>query len=150
MNISIPKSQGRRPPTVETPRGTLTRQDIALAVFNRCEGLSRRECKRLVDSVIAEMVGALIQGDTLKLHDFGSFVVRNKRERTGRNPRTGDSVPIQSRWSVVFKASPKMKAIVNRSSTQSKQPPRANVARVSSLESGADEASRTFMAGPNE
>jgi integration host factor subunit alpha len=97
----------------EKQRGTLTRQDIALAVFDRCEGLSRRQCKRLVDCIIAEMAGALIQGDTLKLHDFGSFVVRNRRERTGRNPRTGGSVPIQSSRSVVFKASPNMKLIVN-------------------------------------
>jgi len=51
------------------PLGTLTRQDIALAIFDRCEGLSRREAKRLVDSVIEEMIGTLTQGETLKLHD---------------------------------------------------------------------------------
>jgi integration host factor subunit alpha len=95
------------------PRGTLTRQDIALAIFDRCEGLSRREAKRLVDSVIEEMVETLVQGETLKLHDFGSFVVREKRERAGRNPRTGERVPIEPRMVVVFKASPNMKAVVN-------------------------------------
>lgn len=91
----------------------LTRRDLARAVFDRCEGLSRREAKRLVDSVIDEMVETLSRGKTLKLHDFGSFIVRQKHERAGRNPRTGDAVPILSRRVVVFKASPNMKATVN-------------------------------------
>ncbi|MFY9628414.1 MAG: HU family DNA-binding protein [Methylocystis sp.] len=95
------------------PLGTLTRQDIALAIFDRCEGLSRREAKRLVDSVIEEMIGTLTQGETLKLHDFGSFIVRSKGERAGRNPRTGAKVPIEPRKVVVFKASPNMKSTVN-------------------------------------
>jgi len=95
------------------PNGTLTRQDIALAIFDRCEGLSRRAAKRIVDTVIEEMVTTLTNGETLKLHDFGSFVVRQKSERSGRNPRTGAAVPIQSRRVVVFKASPNMKSKVN-------------------------------------
>ncbi|WP_442754113.1 integration host factor subunit alpha [Methylocystis sp. JAN1] len=94
-------------------RGTLTRQDIALAIFERVGGISRREAKRLTDCVIDEMVSALISGETLKLHDFGSFVVREKHERSGRNPRTGAPVPIEARRVVVFKASPNMKAAVN-------------------------------------
>jgi integration host factor subunit alpha len=99
-------------------RGTLTRQDIALAIYERCEGLSRREAKRLVDSVIEEFVSTLARGETLKLHDFGSFVVRAKSQRAGRNPRTGETVPIQSRRVVVFKASPNMKATVNGESAE--------------------------------
>ncbi len=102
------------PPVDENAsRSTLTRQDIALAIFDRCEGLSRREAKRLVDSVIDIMVGTLTSGETLKLHDFGSFIVRSKGERAGRNPRTGAKVPIEPRKVVVFKASPNMKALVN-------------------------------------
>ncbi len=94
-------------------RGTLTRQDIALAIFERVGGISRREAKRLTDCVIDEMVSTLISGETLKLHDFGSFVVRDKQERSGRNPRTGAPVPIDARRVVIFKASPNMKAAVN-------------------------------------
>lgn len=97
----------------EGPRGTLTRQDLALAIYERVPGLSRREAKRLADSVIDEMVETLVSGETLKLHDFGSFVVREKHERSGRNPRTGEPVPIEARRVVVFKASPNMKAAIN-------------------------------------
>ncbi len=106
-------------------RGTLTRQDIALAIFERLGGISRREAKRLTDSVIDEMVSTLVSGETLKLHDFGSFVVREKHERSGRNPRTGAPVPIDARRVVVFKASPNMKAVVNRQSETEKKPKRA-------------------------
>jgi integration host factor subunit alpha len=97
----------------EPPRGTLTRQDIALAIYENVEGISRREAKRLTDCVIDEMVCTLVSGETLKLHDFGSFVVRKKQERSGRDPRTGEPVPIDARRVVVFKASPNMKAAVN-------------------------------------
>ena len=93
--------------------GTITRQELALAIFNRIEGVSRREAKRIVDSVIDEMVSALTGGESLKLHDFGSFLVREKHERSGRNPRTGAPVPIHARRVVVFKASPNMKAAIN-------------------------------------
>lgn len=113
--------------------GTLTRQDLAVAIFDKCEGLSRREAKRLVDSVINEMVDTLGRGETLKLHDFGSFVVREKSERAGRNPRTGDAVPILSRRVVVFKASPNMKAMVNAGATKE--------------ESGAAKAGRSLAQG---
>lgn len=95
------------------PRGTLTRQDIALALYNRLGGMSRREAKRIVDSVIDEMVSTITGGESLKLHDFGSFIVRGKNERAGRNPRTGAPVPIDARRVVVFKASPNMKAAIN-------------------------------------
>jgi integration host factor subunit alpha len=94
-------------------RGTLTRQDIALAIYDRLGGISRREAKRLIDCVIDEMVSTLIAGETLKLHDFGSFVIREKHERSGRNPRTGAPVPIEARRVVVFRASPNMKAAIN-------------------------------------
>lgn len=104
------------------PRGTLTRQEIALALYNRLGNISHREAKRLTDSVIDEMVETLASGETLKLHDFGSFVVRAKHERAGRNPRTGALVPIQARRVVVFKASPNMKAVVNGEAPTSDKP----------------------------
>ena len=94
-------------------RGTLTREDIALAIHRRLEGMSRREAKRLTDLVIEEMAATLASGESLKLHDFGSFIVRTKRERAGRNPRTGAPVPIEARRVITFKASPNMKAAIN-------------------------------------
>nr|WP_246207178.1 HU family DNA-binding protein [Methylocystis heyeri] len=94
-------------------QGTLTRHDIAETISERCPGLSKREAKKLVDSVIEEMTVALCRGETVKLHDFGSFVVRSKGEREGRNPRTGAKVPIEPRIVVVFKPSPNMKGTVN-------------------------------------
>ena len=97
----------------EGQRRTLTRQDLALAIYERVGGISRREAKRLTDIVIDEMVETLVSGETLKLHDFGSFVVRDTTERSGRNPRTGAPVPIEARRVVVFRASPNMKAAVN-------------------------------------
>lgn len=99
----------------ESQRGALTRQDIALAIFERVEGISRREAKRLTDCVIDEMVSVLVSGETLKLHDFGSFVVREKHKRSGRNPRTGAPVAIDARRVVVFKASPTIKAVISGS-----------------------------------
>ncbi|MEF3366516.1 integration host factor subunit alpha [Methylocystis sp. 9N] len=94
-------------------RGTLTREDLAAAIHRRFNAMSRREAKRLTDSVIEEMAATLASGESLKLHDFGSFIVRAKNERSGRNPRTGAPVPIEARRVVVFKASPNMKAIVD-------------------------------------
>jgi integration host factor subunit alpha len=91
----------------------LTRQSIVRAASDRIEHLSRREIKRLVDSVIEEMTAALVRGETVKLHDFGSFVVRGKGHRSGRNPRTGERVPIEPRKVVVFKASPRFKEVMN-------------------------------------
>lgn len=97
----------------DSARGTLTREDIALAIHRRLEGISRREAKRLTDLVIEEMAATLASGESLKLHDFGSFLVRTKRERAGRNPRTGAPVPIEARRVITFKASPNMKAAIN-------------------------------------
>ncbi len=95
------------------PQAALTRQDIAVAIANKCGNISKREAKRLVDRVIDEIVTTLTRGENLKLHDFGSFIVRGKGERAGRNPRTGAKVPIEPRQVVIFKASPNMKAVVN-------------------------------------
>ena len=96
--------------------GALTRQAIVRIASESLPHLSRREIKRLVDSVLEEMTEALIAGQTVKLHDFGSFVVRDRGERSGRNPRTGARVPIEPRRVVVFKASPRVKEVMNQPS----------------------------------
>ena len=64
--------------------GALTRQDIAFAIASKCKNVSKREAKRLVDGVIDEIMKTLTRGENLKLHDFGSFIVRGKGERAGR------------------------------------------------------------------
>jgi integration host factor subunit alpha len=90
----------------------VTRQSIVRAAADHMD-LSQRQIKRLVDAVIEEMTAALARGETVKLHDFGSFVVRGKGLRSGRNPRTGQRVPIEPRKVVIFKASPSLKDAIN-------------------------------------
>ena len=87
-----------------TPRTAVTRVDLVEAVYKRI-GLSRSESARLVELVLREMTNCLENGETVKLSSFGSFVVRRKGPRTGRNPKTGIEVPITPRRVIVFKPS---------------------------------------------
>jgi integration host factor subunit alpha len=97
----------------ETMAGkTVTRADLSEAVYQRV-GLSRTESAQLVESVLGEICETLEQGETVKLSSFGSFVVREKGERIGRNPKTGVEVPIEPRRVMVFKPSNVMKARIN-------------------------------------
>jgi integration host factor subunit alpha len=91
---------------------TLTRADLTDAVYRRV-GLSRSESATLVESVLEEICEALVRGETVKLSSFGSFVVRSKAERIGRNPKTGVEVPITPRRVMVFKPSNGLKAAIN-------------------------------------
>lgn len=91
---------------------TVTRVDLAEAVY-RVVGLSRKESAQLVEMVLAEMTAHLALGETVKLSSFGSFVVRDKGERIGRNPKTGVEVPIMQRRVLVFKPSNVLKAHMN-------------------------------------
>ena len=91
---------------------TVTRVDLAEAVY-RTVGLSRKESAHLVEMVFAEMTDRLAVGETVKLSSFGSFVVRDKGERIGRNPKTGVEVPIMQRRVLVFKPSNVLKAHMN-------------------------------------
>ena len=83
---------------------TLTRMDLAEAVF-RDVGLSRHESAQLVESVLDHISDALVQGEQVKISSFGTFSVRDKNERVGRNPKTGEEVPILPRRVMTFKAS---------------------------------------------
>lgn len=96
---------------IDDPR-TITRVDLAEAVY-RCVGLSRKESALLVQMVLNELSDALARGETVKLSSFGSFVVRAKSERIGRNPKTGVEVPITQRRVMVFKPSSVLKARIN-------------------------------------
>jgi len=91
---------------------TITRVDLAEAVY-RCVGLSRKESATLVQMVLNELADTLAAGETVKLSSFGSFVVRSKSERIGRNPKTGIEVPITERRVMVFKPSSVLKARIN-------------------------------------
>jgi integration host factor subunit alpha len=93
---------------------TLTRADLAEAVFQKV-GLPRNESSELVESVIRELIACLERGENVKLSSFGSFGVRDKRERVGRNPKTGEVVPITPRRVLVFRASNIMKERINAS-----------------------------------
>lgn len=83
---------------------TVTRSDLAEAVYREV-GLSRTESAALVEMIIDEVCDAIARGETVKLSSFATFQVRDKTERIGRNPKTGEEVPISSRRVVTFKAS---------------------------------------------
>jgi integration host factor subunit alpha len=91
---------------------TVTRVDLAEAVYQQV-GLSRKESAALVEMVLDEVMERLIAGDPVKLSSFGSFVIRHKRKRLGRNPKTGVEVPITERRVLVFKPSNLLKAKIN-------------------------------------
>ena len=91
---------------------TTTRSTLSEAVFKNV-GLSRNESATLVDSVFNEILKSLINGDDVKISSFGTFVVRQKSERIGRNPKTGEEVPITARSVVTFRASNVLKSKVN-------------------------------------
>ena len=84
--------------------GTLTRADLAETV-NRKMGLSRAESLDLVEQILATMCTAMADGENVKISGFGSFILRDKRERIGRNPKTGVEVPIAPRRVLTFRAS---------------------------------------------
>lgn len=93
---------------------TVTRADLAEAVFERV-GLSRSESSDLVEMVLEEISNTIADGENVKLSSFGSFVVRSKNERVGRNPKTKVEVPIPPRKVMVFKPSNVLKEKVNHS-----------------------------------
>jgi integration host factor subunit alpha len=96
---------------------TLTRQHLAEAVYAQV-GLSRNESADLVDRVLEEVSARLIRGETVKLSSFGTFAVRSKGGRIGRNPKTGEEVPISPRRVLVFRASHVLKSMINEGLAQ--------------------------------
>ncbi len=91
---------------------TITRAQLTEAVYQEV-GLSRNESAALVESVLAEVSEALVRGEMVKLSSFGSFSVRKKGQRMGRNPKTGDEVPILPRRVLVFRPSHVLKKSIN-------------------------------------
>jgi integration host factor subunit alpha len=95
---------------------TVTRAQLSEAVFKEV-GLSRNESADLVEAVLNEISDTLARGEMVKISSFGSFIVREKGERVGRNPKTGEEVPIKPRRVLVFRASHVLKDRVNRGVT---------------------------------
>lgn len=91
---------------------TMTRADLTEAVYHEV-GLSRSESAQLVESVLDEISDSLIDGDTVKISSFGSFSIRDKAQRVGRNLKTGEAVPILPRRVLVFRASHVLKDRIN-------------------------------------
>ena len=92
---------------------TLTRTQLSEAVYQEV-GLSRSECAELLESVLSKVSETLTKGESVKISTFGTFSVRNKNRRIGRNPKTGEEVPISPRRVLVFRPSPVLKSRVNR------------------------------------
>lgn len=91
---------------------TLTRMDLSEAVFREV-GLSRNESAELVESVLGYMAEALVSGENVKISSFGTFSIRDKNARIGRNPKTGEEVPIEPRRVLTFRPSHLMKERVD-------------------------------------
>ena len=93
---------------------TITRADLAEAVYQSM-GLSRTESAQLVERILVLVSDALVSGENVKLSSFGSFQIRSKNQRIGRNPKTGEEVPILPRKVLVFKPSNVLKSKINKS-----------------------------------
>lgn len=94
-------------------RFTLTKAELAEMLFERV-GLNKREAKDMVETFFDEIREALERGECVKLSGFGNFQLRDKPQRPGRNPKTGEAIPISARRVVTFHASQKLKAMVER------------------------------------
>jgi integration host factor subunit alpha len=113
----VPGGSEPRPERADN-RKTATRADLLDAVYASCPGLSRAQAKQIFEMALEEIATTLVGGEPVKLRSFGLFTVRTKRERIGRNPRTGVEVPITPRRVLTFKPSPVLAAAVNGESAE--------------------------------
>jgi integration host factor subunit alpha len=114
MSTTAPKTspEGARSvilPSIETP--TLTKAELSELLFDHL-GLNKRESKDMVEAFFDILHHALVEGQDIKLSGFGNFNIRRKAPRPGRNPRTGEAIPITARNVVTFHASHKLKSLV--------------------------------------
>ncbi len=113
QRTTFPFDKARRPAAAAA---TLTKAELAELLFERV-GLNKREAKDMVDTFFEEIRFALQRGDSVKLSGFGNFQLRDKPQRPGRNPKTGEAIPITARRVVTFHASQKLKAVVEGEAT---------------------------------
>ncbi len=90
---------------------SLTKVDMAESLFDKL-GLNKQEARELVDLCFEELIASLASGEPVKLSGFGNFALRDKKERPGRNPRTGEKIPVPARRVVTFRPGKKLKARV--------------------------------------
>ncbi|MEM6414289.1 MAG: integration host factor subunit alpha [Pseudomonadota bacterium] len=99
---------------------TLTRADLTDAIY-RSLGISRNESAIFVERIVEEVCSSLENGDSVKISSFGTFMVRDKKMRMGRNPKTGEEVPITPRRVISFRASNVLKDQINENLTNKRQ-----------------------------
>ena len=109
LNRAMLESKARTQAEKDLP--TLTKAELAELLFERL-GLNKRESKDMVEAFFEIVHATLVEGDDVKLSGFGNFNIRRKAPRPGRNPRTGEAIPIKARNVVTFHASHKLKGIV--------------------------------------
>lgn len=100
-------------PELKNAGVTLTKAELADLLFDRV-GLNKREAKDMVEGFFEEIRNALERGEEVKLSGFGNFQLRDKPQRPGRNPKTGEEIPITARRVVTFHASQKLKTAVEQ------------------------------------
>jgi integration host factor subunit alpha len=100
---------------------TMTKAELADLLFEKV-GLNKREAKDMVEAFFEEVRTALEKGDSVKLSGFGNFQLRDKPQRPGRNPKTGEEIPITARRVVTFHASHKLKSTVEATAHGNSQP----------------------------
>lgn len=96
---------------------TVTKADLVEKVYQKI-GFSKREASELVDLVFGSLKNVLTEGDNVKISGFGNFIVRQKKERVGRNPQTGQQIKISARRVLTFRPSQVLKAVLNGESTE--------------------------------
>jgi integration host factor subunit alpha len=112
LTVDVPSEEPRTEIRDSETSRTITRADLSDAIHRRI-GLSRAESAEFVETVLTEIFQAIVSGDDVKLSSFGSFHIRWKNERVGRNPKTGAAAPISARRVVMFKASNVLRARIN-------------------------------------
>ena len=110
------------PAAVSTETPTLTKAELAELLFDNV-GLNKREAKDMVEAFFEVIRDALESGDSVKLSGFGNFQLRDKPQRPGRNPKTGEEIPITARRVVTFHASQKLKGMVEEANPGSPRSP---------------------------
>src|SRR6187402_2080529 len=103
-----------------TGGASMTKAEIIDCVYEKVGGFSKKESAEVVEAVFETMKGVLSQGDKVKISGFGNFVVREKKQRIGRNPQTGDPIPISARRVLTFKPSQVLKNVLNPAKAKAK------------------------------
>ena len=116
-NLNRAMQEARARLLAEKQMATLTKAELAELLFEQV-GLNKREAKDMVETFFDEIRNALERGESVKLSGFGNFQLRDKPQRPGRNPKTGEEIPISARRVVTFHASQKMKNMVDQASHQ--------------------------------